>query len=140
MGAGLKTIDSHGYLTDRTTYREVDTNDTDVDAIEEVLDTRVDASGNPVVNGHRQTIALFVLPEDGETCNVTLYGRSNDESQEESASSSSPSGVTEWSAYDTQTGIGNKMLVYTDMPAGEYKVMVTAISDGAVIIREAHST
>ena len=140
MGAGLKTIDSHGYLTDRATYREGDTADSGVDDIPEILDTRIDESGNPVVNGHRQTIVLFVLPEDSETCDITLYGKSDDETQEESVSSSSPSGVTEWSQFDAKTGVGNEMLVYPAMPAGEDKVMVTTISSGSVILREAHST
>jgi hypothetical protein len=48
--------------------------------------------------------------------------------------------VTEWSEYDARTGVGNEMIVYVDMPAGEYKVMVTYISDGGVTVRESHST
>lgn len=139
MGAGLRTTESAGYLTDRLTYREVDTADTDVDAIPETLDTRFDRAGAPVSSGHKQTIVLFVMPEDSETCDVKLYGRSDEELPEGQASSSSV-GVTEWSEYDAQTGVGNKMLVYKDMPAGEYKVMVTNISSGGVTVRESHST
>ena len=139
MGAGLKTVNGAGYLTNRRTYREIDTADTDVDLIDEVLDTRFDNGGRAVVSGHKQTIVIYVLPDDGETCNVTLYGRSNEEYDDGVASSSS-AGVTEWSEYDARTGVGNEMIVHTDMPAGEYKVMVTTISSGGVTVRESHST
>ena len=139
MGAGLRTVNGTGYLTDRRTYREVDAADVDVDTIPETLDTRFDRDNKPVNSGHRQTIVLFVLPDDGETCNVTLYGRSNEELPEDDPSSSS-AGVTEWSEYDARTAVGNEMIVYANMPAGEYKVMVTVISAGGVTIREAHST
>ena len=139
MGAGLRTVNGTGYLTDRRTYREIATNDTDVDAIPETLDTRFDQDGKKVNSGHKQTIVLYVLPDDGETCNVTLYGRSSEELPEGDPSSSSAS-VTEWSEFDARTAVGNEMIVYASMPATEYKVMVTAISDGGVTIREAHTT
>jgi hypothetical protein len=145
-GAGRKTIDGNA-LTQRVTYRHVTVADPDVDRIPEIIDTRVDDNGKGASSGYGDSIVIYVLLRDGATgVTLSLWGRGTDESLtpngNESSSSSSSSSATEsdWCSYIEVTGITvNTMLVFSPMPASEYKVMVTDVGGGAVILREAHS-
>ena len=139
MGAGRKHHEDGNFLTDRQTLRTVDTADADVDAVEEVLDTRVDSDDRPGNRGHQTTIALFVLLDGPLGATVQLWGYAAAET-DEGGSSSLSSGTSEWCQYVEQAVTKNTMLVYPQMPAGEYKVVVSSITgSGDVIVREAHS-
>ena len=137
-GAGRKTVDGNA-LTERKTVRRVTSADASVDDVAEIIDTKVDDNGQPVANGHGATLAVFVILDGASSVSVSLWYFGNDE-EEEGGSSSSPSGDEgDWCKYAEETGItDNKMLVYPNVVAGEWKVVVDA-ADGGTIIREAHS-
>ena len=138
-GAGRKTVDGNA-LTQRKTVREVDSADTSVDDVAEIIDTRVDDNAQPSARGSGTTLALFAVLDGAANVDLSLWYHGNDEETEGESSSSSPSGAPgDWCKYVAVTGITeNKMLVYASVPAGEWKVVVDA-TDGGVIIREAHS-
>lgn len=137
MAAGRKSTSDGSFLTDRRTLRTVSAADSDVDSVEEVLDNRIDGTDNGNSRGHDTTIAIFVLLDGPSGATVQLWASGSEE--EEGSSSSSLAGG-EWCKYAEQAVTGNTLLVYSDMPAGEYKVVVSSITGaGDVVIREAHS-
>lgn len=139
-GAGKKDVVGT-YLTVRRTYRDVTSADTDIDAIDEVIDTRVDQDGKPVTTGANSLLALFVLLGGPTAATIHVYAKATDEEAAESGSSSSPSGTAEW-AFNVEKTVDTKNLMTAlwPLPAGIYKVMVTSITgSGTVTIRESHS-
>jgi len=139
MGTGQRGLAMSTRLSGRATVREVTANDASIDAVTEVLDTRVPEGVGEVPRGDHASLVLYAVLNGGVTAaTISLYGRCNDELEE---SSSSPDTGDEWSYYDDWTVDGkNLMVVLPDMPASEYKVMVTGIAgSGSVIIREQHS-
>jgi hypothetical protein len=128
-------------LTQRRTVRDADVADANVDAVDEVIDTRFDDNAQPAAHGYDATLAIFVVLDTAATVSIELWYRGNDEEDDGESSSSSPSGAAgDWCRYVVVAGMAvNTMLVYPNVPAGEWKVVVTA-TDGRVIIREAHST
>ena len=138
MSAGRKHHADGNYLTDRQALRSVDVADANVDAVAEILDSRVGLDGTDGSRGHETTLALFILLDGPSGATIQVWGNGADE--EESSSSSLPSGASEWCQYVEETLTKNTMLVYPQMPAGEYKIVVTSITgSGDVIVREAHS-
>lgn len=141
MGVGRKTV--HGRaLTQRKTVRDVDTADANVDAVAEIIDTRLDDNENGVAHGYEATLALFLILDGAIGVDISLWYRGHDEEEEDEDSSSSPSGAAgNWCRYAVSTGIAvNTMLVYPSVPAGEWKVVVDALTGEGLIIRESHST
>jgi hypothetical protein len=142
-GAGRKPVVG-SYRTERVTYRSVDTADTDVDAIEETIDTRYDRNSDQtmtVTTGADSMLALYVLLAGPSAATIQVYAKASDEDQEDSGSSSSPAGTSEWAFY-VEKSVDSKNLLHVmwPLPAGIYKVMVTSITgSGDVIIRESHS-
>jgi hypothetical protein len=141
MSAGKKSHADSNYLTHRVTVRAISSADTDVDAIAEVIDTRFDETERPVVSGHHATLALFLLLDGITSADVYLYAKGDEEPFEEGSSSSSPSGVSEWCVYGSKATItANTMLLFQDMPAGQYKVFIDNLAgSGEVVVREQHS-
>lgn len=139
-GAGRKTIDGRA-LTQRKTVREVDGPDANVDAVAEIIDTRLDDNERPAAHGYEATLVLFIILDTASSVNIALWYRGNDEEEDGDSSSSSPSGADgNWCRYAVVAGmLVNTMLVYSGVPSGEWKVVVDA-TDGATIIRESHST
>ena len=140
MGTGQRGLAMSTRLSSRATVREVTAVDTNIDDVEEIIDTRVPEGAGEVPRGDHATLVLYAILDGGVTAaTVVLYGRCNDELGE---SSSSPDTGDEWAKYGSweDVDVANRMVVLPDMPANEYKVMVTAITGtGAVIIREQHS-
>lgn len=137
MSAGRKHHEDGNFLTNRVTHRTVDAADTGPLAVEETLDTRVDGNPNGGNRGHYTTMALFIVLDGPVGATVQIWGNGSDETD---GSSSSSSGTHDWCRYVEQAITGNTMLVYPDMPAGEYKVVISSITgSGDVIVREAHS-
>lgn len=139
-GAGRKPVVG-SYRTERITYRTVDTVDANIDAFEDVIDTREDTTVNdaPTTTGADCTLSLYVLLNGPTAATLHLYGKATDESESEGSSSSGA--VSSW-AYHSELTVDEKGLlnVVTDLPADEYKVMVTSITGtGDVVIREVHS-
>jgi hypothetical protein len=120
----------------------VDAADADVDAVDEIIDTRVDDNVQPVAHGLEATLALFIIFDGATGADVSLWYRGNDEEEEGDDSSSSPSGAAgNWCRYAVATGLSvNTMLVYSGVPAGEWKLVVDALTGASLTIREAHST
>lgn len=141
MGAGRKHEGDGNYLTCRRTLRTVAVADGDVDDVAEILDTRVDLGDDRKGNrGHETTIAVFALLDGPTAATIQLWGLGSEEEFEDSSSSSIGGSGGEWCMYDSQNITVNTMLVYANMPAGLYKVVVSAITGaGDVVIREAHS-
>lgn len=142
-GAGVQNNLIGSRLTPRLTYREVDAIDAAVGEIVEEIDTTKNESGGANLRGDGQTLALFVIPVGGATgATMKLYIYGGDEaSGYSSSSSSSEDGSDVWCLVDAAFSITEAALkLFTDMPAGRYKVMVTAIpGGGSVIIKEQHS-
>ena len=141
-GAGRKPVVG-SYRTERVTYRVVESADANIDAFEEVIDTREDATVNdsPTTTGSDCTLAIYaLLGGEATAATLQLYAKATDESAEEPSSSSSGS-VSSW-AFHSEFSVDAKGLlrVTVDLPADEYKVMVTSITGtGEVVIRESHS-
>ena len=124
-------------LSGRSTVREVDTADTDVSEIAESIDTTLPEGQGSVPRGDHATLVLYAILEGGATAaHIDLYGRATDDE----SSSSASSGNDEWCYYGGwDVDAKNLMVVLADMPASEYKVMVTSLDAGSVIVREQHS-
>jgi len=140
-GAGRKPVVGT-YLTIRVPYREVSAVDTSIDTFDETIDTRIDEDERSVTSGASSLLALFVLLGGPTAATLDIYVRATDESGSTASSSSSSSGDTGmWAFYEQITVDARNLLhVMWPLPAGVYKVMVTAITgDGDVIIRESHS-
>jgi len=140
-GAGRKPVVGT-YLTIRTTYREVNGVDASIDDVDEIIDTRIDEDDRSVTSGASSLLALFVLLDSLTAATLDIYVRATDESTDAPVSSSSSSGsVGSWAFYEQITvDVRNLLHVMWPLPAGEYKVMVTAITGtGGVTIRESHS-
>ena len=138
-GVGQRGLSLSTRLTGRATIREVTAADSGVDAVSETIDTREPEGQGEVPRGDHATLVLYAVLDGGVTsATIQLFGRCNDELGE---SSSSPDLGDEWAFYDDWTVDGkNLMVVLPDMPANEYKAVVSAITgSGAVIIREQHS-
>lgn len=146
MGTGKRSVQTSNRLSGRVTLREVAANDTDIDSVAEVLDTRIPPTAEgrgEVPRGDHATLVLYAVLADGATAaTISLYGKCNDEETEGESSSSSPDLGDDWSYYDDwAVDTKNLMVVLPDMPASEYKVLVTGIAGGGrVIIREQHSS
>jgi hypothetical protein len=139
MGVGQRGLSLSTRLSSRATVREVTAADADVGSVVETLDTRVPEGVGEVPRGDHATLVLYVVLGGGVTAaTIQLFGRCNDEVE---SSSSSPTSEDEWCFYDDWTADAkNLMVVLPDMPASEYKVVVSAITgSGAVAIREQHS-
>jgi len=120
------------------TVRDVTVVDTDVEDIAEIIDTTAPEGQGGVPRGDHATLVLYAILEGGvSAAHIDLYGRCSDEE----SSSSPASGEDEWCYYDGwDVDVKNLMVVLADMPASEYKVMVTSITgSGSVVIREQHS-
>jgi len=142
-GAGMRNNLVGNRLTPRVTVREVDAIDASIDDVSEIIDTRLSESSAPVTRGDHATLALFVILIGGATAaTLQLFARGNDESDSGSSSSSS-AGDNPWCLVEQfNVTVDNLLNVFVDLPAGEYKAMVTAItggSDDRVIVREQHS-
>ena len=141
-GAGRKPVVGT-YLTRRVPYREVSAIDANIDAFEAIIDTRIDEDDRSVTSGASSLLALFVLLGGPSAATLDIYARatSEDEAAAGSSSSSSSGSIGTWAFYERITvDTRNLLHVMWPLPAGEYKVMVTAITgDGEVTIREAHS-
>ena len=139
MGVGQRGLAASTRLTGRSTYREVTANDADIDAVTEVLDTRAPEGVGEVSRGDHATLVLYAVLDDAVTAaTISLYAKCDGELDE---SSSSADAGDEWAYYDDwAVDVKNLMVVLADMPANEYKVMVTGITgSGTVIVREQHS-
>jgi hypothetical protein len=137
-GTGQRSLQTSTRLSGRVTVRDVDTNDPNVQDIAEIIDTRQTEGQGGVPRGDHATLVLYAILEGGTTAaNIALYGRASDEE----SSSSPASGEDEWCYYDDwAVDAKNLMVVLPDMPASEYKVMVTGITGGGTVaIREQHS-
>lgn len=139
-GAGRKTTDGRA-LTQRKTVREITGPDASVDAVAEIIDTRLDDNERPAAHGYAATLALCIILDGATSVSISLWYRGNDEEEDGESSSSSPGGAAgDWCRYVVVAGmLVNTLLVYPSVPAGEWKVVVDA-ADGAAIIRESHST
>jgi hypothetical protein len=141
-GAGRRDVVGTG-LTERVTYREVTSIDADIDDFDDVIDTRYDGNDQSVSYGANGTLALYVILGGSATAaTLQLYALGTDESEAGESSSSSPSGASsEWCFYEEFTvDTKNLLKQFVDLPAGEYKVMVTVLTgSGSVIIRNAFS-
>ena len=140
MGVGQRGLDVSTRLTGRSTLRSVLANDASIDAVTEVLDTRENEGVGVVTRGDHATLVLYAVLSGGVTAaTISLYGKCDAEIEE--SSSSSPDPGDDWCFLDDwAVDVKNLMVVLADMPAGEYKVMVTGIAgSGEVIIREQHS-
>lgn len=142
-GAGRKPVVGT-YLTKRVTYREVSAVDASIDAFDDTIDTRIDEDIRSVTSGASSLLALFVLLDGGITAaTLDIYAQATDESIDAPVSSSSSSSgfFGSWAFYEQITvDIRNLLHVIWPLPAGVYKVMVTAITGaGDLVIRESHS-
>jgi hypothetical protein len=142
-GAGVSNNLIGTRLTPREEYRTVSAADSDLDAIAEEIDTRLSESGGANVIGTGQTLALFLVligGATGATFELYIYGGDD---LDEGSSSSSGAGSDAWCLVDSAFSITQDALkLFTDMPAGRYKVMVTSVTGGSgdtVIIKEQHS-
>lgn len=136
--AGQRSLETSTRLTGRETVREVDAVDANVQDIVESIDTRATEGVGEVPRGDHATLVLYAILEgDVTAANIALYGRATDDE----SSSSASSGNDEWCYYDDwDVDVKNLMVVLADMPASEYKVMVTSLTGaGSVTIREQHS-
>jgi hypothetical protein len=117
--------------------------DSDVDDISEVIDISVDQSSNEVTTGVDATLCLFIALNGPTAATVKLFGHATVEADESSESSSSPGagGSLEWVLYGSVTvDVDGRLWVVSPLPAGQYKVMVSAMTGaGSVIVRESHS-
>lgn len=139
-GTGQRGLDTSTRLAARTTLREVAAAESDIEKVTQILDTRRPEGPGEVPRGDHATLVLYaVLAEGATAATIQLYGHCDDEVDD--SSSSSPDPEDEWAFYDDWTvDVKNLMVVLPDMPATEYKVMVTSITGGGrVIIREQHS-
>ena len=141
-GAGVQNNLIGTRLTPREDYRAVSVVDTDLDVIAEEIDTRLNESGNPNLRGDGQTLALFIILvgcATAATLELYIYGGDDIDG----SSSSSGDGSDAWCLVDAAfSPAANVLKLFNDMPAGRYKVMVTAITGGSgerVIIKEQHS-
>ena len=142
-GVGLRNNLVGNRLTPRVTVREVDAVDASSAAVDEIIDTRLNEGETMVTRGDHATLALFVILIGGATAaTLQLFARGDDEAEDEGSSSSSP-GDDPWCLAGALSVTADNLLqVFVDMPAGEYKVVVTGITGGVgtrVIIREQHS-
>lgn len=143
-GAGVQNNLVGTRLTPREDVRIVATADTDVFDIEEIIDTRLNESGNPDLRGDGQTLALFIILVGGASgATLKLYADGGDDLAPGESLSSSSLGDEAWCLVDVAFAITEDTLkIFNDMPAGRYKVMVTSITGGSgdrVIIKEQHS-
>lgn len=141
-GAGVSNNLVGTRLTPREDYRTVSAVDTDVDQIADEIDTRLNESGGDNVMGTGQTLALFLVLIGGATgATLELYIYGGDDI--DGSSSSSGPGSDAWCLVDSAFSItADALKLFTDMPAGRYKVMVTSITGGSgekLIIKEQHS-
>jgi len=137
-GTGKRSLQTSTRLTGREAVREVDVVDANVQDIAESIDTRATEGVGEVPRGDHASLVLYAILEGGVTAaNIALYGRATDDE----SSSSASSGNDEWCYYgDWDVDVRNLMVVLADMPASEYKVMVTSMTGvGSVTIREQHS-
>ncbi len=142
-GAGVQNNLIGTRLTPREEVRTVAVADADLGAVAEEIDSRLNEAGNPVVRGDGQTLALFVILANGATAatlELHIYGGDDTDG----SSSSSGDGSDAWCLVDAAFSITeNALKLFTDMPAGRYKVKVTAITGGSgdrVIVKEQHSS
>lgn len=145
MGVGKRRIEGM-YLSTVVAHREVSANDGgDIDDIVESIDLRLTEDGQPVPAGYNAYLVLFVLLRDGITAaDIELFASGElGQLGPEGSESSIPGGASEFckvGATEALTGSVNRALIFDNLPAGEYKVRVSAIAGaGTVIIREAHS-
>ena len=147
-GIGQRGLALSTRLTARATVRTVVADDVSVDAIAEILDTRLPEGVGEVPRGDHATLVLYAVLCGVESAVVELYGRADVVGEEDpdlsssSSSSSSAGACHDWAKYGEAilAGPESRMVVLPDMPASEYKVMVTGITgSGSVIIREQHS-
>jgi hypothetical protein len=149
-GIGQRGLALSTRLTARATVRTVVAADVSVDAIAEILDTRLPEGVGEVPRGDHATLVLYVMLCGVEAVTIELYGRADVVGEEDpdlsssssSSSSSSAEACHDWAKYGEAilTGPESRMVVLPDMPASEYKVMVTGITgSGSVIVREQHS-
>lgn len=139
-GAGVSNNLVGTRLTPREDYRTVSAAESDLDAIGEEIDTRISESGGVNVMGTEQTLALFCVLDGGATgATLELHIYAGDDI--DGSSSSSGPGSDAWCLVDAAFSITENVLkLFTNLPAGRYKVMVTSITgSGDVIIKEQHS-
>ena len=148
-GAGMQNNLSGNRLTPRVAVRTVDAVDASIDAVSEIIDTRLNEGGTSVTRGDHTTLALFVkLFNCATAATLRLFAHGVVEEDEESSSSSSSSpddcADSDWFLVEEFAVTADNLLqIYVDLPAGEYKVMVTGITGGTgtrVIVREQHSS
>ena len=146
-GAGMQNNLSGNRLTPRVAVRTVDAVDASIDAVEEIIDTRLNEGGTSVTRGDHTTLALFVkLTNCATAATLRLFAYGAVEGDDESSSSSSSPGDcvdSDWFFVEEFAVTADNLLrILVDLPAGEYKVMVAAITGGEgdrVTIREQHS-
>ena len=139
MGVGQRGLALSTRLSSRVTVREVAAADADIDAVTEIIDTQVPEGAGEVPRGDHATLVLYAVLDGPSAAKIKIYGHCDDELGE---SSSSPDAGDEWALYGAELDVtsDNLMTVLVDMPANEYKVMVTSVTGtGNVIIREQHS-
>jgi hypothetical protein len=143
-GAGVQNNLIGSRLTPRLDVRAVENADADLDSVVEEIDTTKNESQGANLRGDGQTLALFVIllgGATGATLELWIYG--GEEDAEGSSSSSSDDGSDAWCLVDTAFSVtSNALKLFTDMPAGRYKVMVTSITGGSgerVLVKEQHS-
>jgi len=149
-GAGMQNNLVGNRLTPRVTVREVAAADASIDAVSEIIDTRLNEGGTTGTRGDHAILALFVILANCATAaTLRLFAKGDDEVGNEASSSSSSSSSpgcsdSDWCLIDEfNVTVDNLLRTYVDLPAGEYKVMVTAITGGTgnrVIVREQHSS
>lgn len=143
-GVGRKPVVGT-YRTPRTLYRTVESADSSVDDVTEVINIAVDQAGNPTTRGSNSRLFLFVLLGGPSAATLQLFAKATDESEAggSSSSSSSPSGSSEWVFHVENATVDAKGLLWVIdlLPAGIYKVVVSSITgSGEVTIRESHTS
>ena len=141
-GVGRKPVVGT-YRTPRTPYRIAEAVDAGgVDSVDEIIDIIVDQSNNEVTTGTNATLNLFVLLNGPTAATLQLFAEATDETLPSGSSSSSPGATSEWvlNAASGAITVNGLLWVVTPLPAGRYKVVVSALTgSGEVIIRESHS-
>ena len=143
-GAGVQNNLVGNRLTPRVTVRTVDDVDPSLDEVTEIIDTRLSESGGDNVRGDHQTLAIFAILANGATAATLRLFAFGGDGDSQGSSSSSSLGEDAWCLVEEFSVTADNLLkIFVDMPAGEYKVMVTALTGGSgerVVIKEQHSS
>ena len=123
-GAGMQNNLVGNRLTPRVTVREVDAVDASIDAVNEIIDTKLNEGGTMGTRGDHATLALFVVLANCATAaRLKLFAKGDDETSDESSSSSSSSSpacdASDWCLVDAfDVTVDNLLRTYVDLPAG----------------------